>query len=443
MTTLPTSTSGPEDPAAEQVFDAASPNHVIAALLAQRGLTVVPLTATGEPREMRKPLSDLDTVIDWFFKERPRDGVGVDLGEVVQPVPSELTIDTLDAWVDEVQQQTGHLFEWVSAADLHRENIPDPGWIIEGIFPGDAYGTFAGEAKAGKTWAACDLAVSVATGGKWLDTYHCEKGTVAYFLGEGGRRNTRRRLRAIAEHKDVDLGTVEDLFLFERVPHFDDQMSMIVFARTLRRLRPRLVIIDPLYFAAAGGDGASLYSMGRLLESAQLAAHEAGAALLLIHHFNQSGRGGGARRMSGAGPEEWSRVLGAVTAKELDSPAGMSKVYMAWVFTGGEISTHYLWMERTVWADDPHDLTSPLHYHIEWASGPKVDDTGPNLRGAKKAVVDALGTEWTSTADVIRSVEAAGHDYRERTIKGALATLAGDEVVERQGEAGTGYEYRL
>jgi AAA domain-containing protein len=40
----------------------------------------------------------------------------------------------------------------------------EPRWLIQGLWPADAYGVLAAQEKAGKTWAALDLAVSVATG---------------------------------------------------------------------------------------------------------------------------------------------------------------------------------------------------------------------------------------------------------------------------------------
>ena len=36
-----------------------------------------------------------------------------------------------------------------------------PGWLVEGLWPADAYGVLAAEDKAGKTWAILDLACSL------------------------------------------------------------------------------------------------------------------------------------------------------------------------------------------------------------------------------------------------------------------------------------------
>jgi len=84
-----------------------------------------------------------------------------------------------------------------------------PAWLVEGLWPADAYGVLAAEDKAGKTWAALDLALSVAAGHPWFGHYPCPTpGRVLVFLGEGGERSIVRRLRAIAAHKQVDLDQV-------------------------------------------------------------------------------------------------------------------------------------------------------------------------------------------------------------------------------------------
>ena len=75
----------------------------------------------------------------------------------------------------------------------------EPRWLIQGLWPADAYGVLAAQEKAGKTWAALDLAVSVATGRPWLDHFACPSpGPVLVFLGEGGEWATVRRIEAIA-----------------------------------------------------------------------------------------------------------------------------------------------------------------------------------------------------------------------------------------------------
>lgn len=67
----------------------------------------------------------------------------------------------------------------------------------------------------------------------------------------------------------------------------------------------------------------------------QLVCQSARCALVIVHHWNKTGEGKGAKRMSGAGPGEWGRVLVSVAVR------------------------------RRVWSDDPADLSSKLHYDLE------------------------------------------------------------------------------
>src|SRR5204863_1569518 len=98
---------------------------------------------------------------------------------------------------------------------------------------------------------------------------------------------------------------------------------------------PRGVILDPLYLSAPAGKGSDLYAMGDALYGLQSICQDAGAALAVVTHWNQTGQGTGARRFTGAGPAEWGRVLGsaAVERRALD-PGGASNVLLRWEFTG-------------------------------------------------------------------------------------------------------------
>ena len=100
--------------------------------------------------------------------------------------PSGLVIEDLGTVLDRVDQ------------------AGPPRWLVEGLWPADAYGVLAAEDKAGKTWAILDLACSVAAGQPWLGAFPCpQAGRVLVFLGEGGERSMVRRLRAVCAHKDL------------------------------------------------------------------------------------------------------------------------------------------------------------------------------------------------------------------------------------------------
>jgi hypothetical protein len=169
-----------------------------------------------------------------------------------------------------------------------------PAWLIQGVWPRDAYGVFAAEDKAGKTWAMLDLACSVAAGVPWLGHFPCPpSGPVLVFLGEGGERAMVRRLEAICAHKHLDLKELAArrvLRLCFRVPKLTSGEELKAVAAELAEHPAALVVVDPLYLAVAGAaSGADLYAMGAVLSGIQGVCQQAGAALVVVTHWNKTG----------------------------------------------------------------------------------------------------------------------------------------------------------
>jgi hypothetical protein len=73
--------------------------------------------------------------------------------------------------------------------------------------------------------------------------------------------------------------------------------------------------------------------------------------------------------MTGVGPGAWGRVLASGSVERVTHDGPRETVEVAWEFTGSGIPTTKFEMRRTVWADDPHDLSSPLHYEVQLIEG--------------------------------------------------------------------------
>ena len=99
------------------------------------------------------------------------------------------------------------------------------------------------------------------------------------------------------------------------------------------------VVLDPLYLAAAGASGSNLYDMGAVLQAIQGVCQAAGCALLVVTHWNKTGDGRGADRITGAGPAAWARVICSVSVHDRASdPDGASTVLLGVELIGGEIA---------------------------------------------------------------------------------------------------------
>jgi hypothetical protein len=303
-------------------------------------------------------------------------------------------------------------------------------YLIRGIWPADAYGVHAAEPKAGKTWNALDLAVSVASGTPWLGQHPVEvSGPVVVFAGEGGDGNLVRRMRGIASAR----GLVADQLPIDvctRAPRLADEEHMQAMADHLATVRPVLVVLDPLYLAAGGADGKDLYAMGKLLEGPQHLCQQVGAALFVVTHFNRSRDLRGADRMTGAGPAEWGRVLisASVVSRHTDPVTKATTVLTELDVRGGEVPDQTLRIRRTVTAVDPDDLDSPLTYAVDTPSAaePAADGLGGlTPAGAKLlAALDQLAGEPATIGALVDAIAAAhGHGLKRPTCSTELNKL--------------------
>ncbi len=324
------------------------------------------------------------------------------------------------------------------------DGAPAPKYLVRPVIAEGDHGMFAAEFKAGKTWAMADLAVSVASGTPWLGAFDVESpGPVLLFAGEGGPRKIVRRFRAVCESRGIDPASLP-IRVSVRVPHLTSDAAMALVADEIEKHRPVLVIVDPLYLAARGAQGSSLYEMGANLEGIQVVCQRYGAALLIAHHWNKTGEGRGAKRMSGAGPDAWGRVLisAVVVSRHTDRETQGSAVVLELDFQGDEIPETTTRIRRRVWVDDPNDLASPMHYAIEvmdggGLGGTDVDGLAPSARRVL-AVLSGSEEWWTvqTIGDALAEDSTGLRPLKARTIQAALATLLDVDLIESLGILG-------
>ncbi|MDP9403844.1 MAG: AAA family ATPase [Actinomycetota bacterium] len=341
--------------------------------------------------------------------------------------------------------QTGLAFLTARELAAEVDAAPPVGFLCRPVWPADAYGVLAAEDKAGKTWASLDKAVSVASGTPWLAIYAVERqGPVLLFLGEGGKRKMLRR-RAICASRGLCFEDLPIVLCF-KVPHLASAMHLATIAEQVQATHPALVIIDPLYLAAKGATSSDLTDMGAHLSNVQGICQDAGAALAIVHHWNKTGKGSGRDRMSGAGPAAWGRVLVSVSveARSTDKATGTTSVTLGWQFVGDEIPDTEIRIRRKVWAEDPDDLNSALHYEVEELEA-KGADPGP-MRPATARVLVVLraagvGLSVSQIGDDLAK-DPSGIPLRARTIQTALKELESLHLAESEALDGRTYLWR-
>jgi hypothetical protein len=343
------------------------------------------------------------------------------------PSGAEITARA-DAAAKDARARTPALeFQTIAAACAEVDNAGPRRFLIRGIWPAGVHGVHAAEMKAQKTWNGCDLAVSVASETDWLGAYPIDDpGSVIFFIGEGGKPNIIRRLRSICASRGLRL---EDLpiWLCVRSPRLQDVQHMALFEQQVQTVRPKLVILDPLYLSVGSANGTDLSAVGQVLEKPQHVCEVVGAALFVVTHTNRK-EGRGASRITGAGPAEWGRVLvvGTVTSKATNAETLETTVVTELDIAGGEVPERMVKIRRRIYSDDPDDLDSALHYSVETLAADAPAGTSEHGLGpAADKLLEAMATTGGGTGmELVDSIKARhGHGLSRNTWSSKLNEL--------------------
>lgn len=362
-----------------------------------------------------------------------------------EPDPPEPPAD--DQGDDQPPPPPALIFENIAAVAARVDAAPPPRFLARPVWVEDAYGVIGAEDKAGKSWAALDLAVAVAAGRKWLDTYECQTpGPVLLFLGEGSDRKTVRRLRAVCEFQDVTLEEL-DITVCHRAPNLTRGDHLEAIEHQLSHRPPRLVVLDPLYLSLGSTKSGILSEMGNVLGGIQHSCQQAGAALVIVHHWNQTGTGNDRKRFTGSGTAEWGRILASISIDGKRTTDGNDSIVdQTWRFIGDEITDTSLAISRRVWVDDTDDLTSPMHYAVMPPVGAHhiAHDDYERDTEITDAVLDALedGHEL-SQSKIVAAIRDAGHKHRAQDVRRVLLNLADDGPLTLRLGARNAQLYRL
>lgn len=161
---------------------------------------------------------------------------------------------------------------------------PEPSWLVEDMLPEGACVVLFGPPGAGKSFAALDLALCVATG---VDFHGAtvERGRVVYVAAEG-QYGLPDRIRAWLVDHDQD---EDDARRIRVVPASIDLLNDPgSLCNVIDDIDPTLIVIDTLARCTPGGDENSGKDMGSLLHTLEDAATSRGVAVLLVHHSQKN-----------------------------------------------------------------------------------------------------------------------------------------------------------
>ncbi|MGH9391038.1 MAG: AAA family ATPase, partial [Vicinamibacteria bacterium] len=120
-------------------------------------------------------------------------------------------------------------------------------WLIEHLWGASAVGIIGGNPKCCKSWLALEMAVSVATGSKCLGRYEVlDRGPALIYLAEDSLPMLRERLSSLSRYHGVELSALDLDVITAPAIRLDLARDQVRLEKTVRSLRPRLLVLDPL-----------------------------------------------------------------------------------------------------------------------------------------------------------------------------------------------------
>jgi hypothetical protein len=167
-----------------------------------------------------------------------------------------------------------------------------PRWLVEGLWGAQSVGVIGGAPKCAKTWLGLDLALSVATGTACLGKYAVpDPGPVLVYLAEDALPVVRQRIGGMARHRGLDFAGIEIYVITAPVLRLDRDPDRTRRLETTRRLRPRLLVLDPLV-RLHGIDENHAGEVAGLLAYFRKLQRQLELAVLLVHHTRKNATGG-------------------------------------------------------------------------------------------------------------------------------------------------------
>jgi hypothetical protein len=220
---------------------------------------------------------------------------------------------------------------WVRYSTFMAVELPEPKWLIEDFWTAQSHGIIGGEPKTSKSGLALDMAIAVASGKPFLGQYPVHTaGPVLVVQEENAQWMVQDRMRKLARlhrligddsyreeravvgslgKKTVELEFPADIPL-RLLNNYGIDLTMDedreMLEEEITRVRPVLVILDPLYLTFGGVDVDRANLLYPYLKWLLYLRNEYNTAIAVVHHFakqsqdRNSNRRRAGQRLSGS-----------------------------------------------------------------------------------------------------------------------------------------------
>ena len=172
--------------------------------------------------------------------------------------------------------------------------LPEIPWLVDGLWPRNAVGFFAGPPKSGKTWLALEMAACIAAGLQFLERPITDPGEVLYYLGEDNPEDViNLRIDLLLRARGLDRDALGARLHVSQMPvNLESRREHERIVKLVHATKPRLVVFDPLARFLDRADENSATEMRPVTNFARhTLTRELETSVLIVHHSNKAGEG--------------------------------------------------------------------------------------------------------------------------------------------------------
>lgn len=177
--------------------------------------------------------------------------------------------------------------------------------VIHGLLrQGETMNVIA-SSKTGKSWLVTDLALAVATGRPWLDTFPTERGNVLIIDNELHRETSAHRIPKVMEARGIRLDEVgQSVFVANVRGRLKDIIGLGTHFAVMQPGQYRLIILDAFYrFMPKDMDENDNGTMATVYNYLDSYAARIGCSFVLVHHSTKGNQSAKAITDVGAGAQ--------------------------------------------------------------------------------------------------------------------------------------------
>lgn len=211
-----------------------------------------------------------------------------------------------------------------------------PGWMVEGFWTRKSHGIVAGEPKSFKSTLILDLAVSIASGCKFLGVFETiDTGPVLVVQNENAPWIMKDRLIKIRSDRGL-IGQIEKVrglyqvtfppqlplyYINQQGFNLNETHHRKILDKVMSSINPKMVIFDPLYLMFDGDINQSK-DLNPVLNWLLSLKDKHNCSLILIHHWKKgttkSGLRGGQRMLGSTTLHGWVESAWYLDVKKAD-----------------------------------------------------------------------------------------------------------------------------